>query len=167
MDDRRVRRWDAVKVGVDQRGREVRGLKHRGQGEIRPIPIPPALVDLLRQHLDTHGTTGDGRLFRGARGGSLASSTYDRVWRIARVHALGDALAASPLVRRPYDLRHAAVSLWLNGGVPATEVARRAGHSAAVLLKVYANCIDGEEQSVNDRIERAMAVSRGRRLSRS
>ena len=28
---------------------------------------------------------------------------------------------------RPYDLRHAAVSLWLNPCVPATEVARRAG----------------------------------------
>jgi hypothetical protein len=26
----------------------------------------------------------------------------------------------------PYDLRHAAVSLWLDSGVPATEVARRA-----------------------------------------
>jgi integrase len=45
--------------------------------------------------------------------------------------------------RRPYDLRHAAVSLWLNSGVPATEVARRAGHGVAVLLKIYAHCIDG------------------------
>jgi len=34
---------------------------------------------------------------------------------------------ASPLAGRPYDLRHAAVSLWLNAGVPATEVAERAG----------------------------------------
>jgi integrase len=42
------------------------------------------------------------------------------------------------------DLRHAAVSLWVNAGVPATEVARRAGHGVAVLLKVYANCIDGQ-----------------------
>jgi hypothetical protein len=49
----------------------------------------------------------------------------------------------SPLGRRPYDLRHAAVSLWLNSGVPATEVARRAGHGVAVLLKIYAHCIDG------------------------
>jgi hypothetical protein len=31
---------------------------------------------------------------------------------------------ASPLARRPYDLRHAGVSLALNVGVPATEVAR-------------------------------------------
>jgi hypothetical protein len=42
--------------------------------------------------------------------------------------ALTSAQYRSPLGRRPYDLRHAAVSLWLNSGVPATEVARRAGH---------------------------------------
>ena len=44
----------------------------------------------------------------------------------------------SPLARRPYDLRHAAVSTWLNGGVPATQVTEWAGHSVAVLLEVYA-----------------------------
>jgi hypothetical protein len=47
--------------------------------------------------------------------------------------------SASPLGRRPYDLRYAAVSLWLNLRVPATEVARRAGHGVAVLLKIYAH----------------------------
>lgn len=45
--------------------------------------------------------------------------------------------------RRPYHLRHATVSLWLNFGVPATEVARRAGHGVAILLKIYAHCVDG------------------------
>jgi len=62
----------------------------------------------------------------------------------------------SPLARRPYDLRHAAVSLWLNAGVPATEVARRAGHSVAVLLKVYAHCIDGQAGAANQRITDAL-----------
>ncbi|MFU8851104.1 tyrosine-type recombinase/integrase [Micromonospora sp. SL1-18] len=143
-------------------GREVRGLKHRGQGETRTIPIPPELVRLMREHLERYGTTPDGRLFRGLRGGPLASSTYDRVWKEARAYALASEITASPLARRPYDLRHAAVSLWLNGGVPATEVARRAGHSVAVLLKVYANCIDGEEETVNDKISRALSASRGR-----
>lgn len=57
---------------------------------------------------------------------------------------------------RPYDLRHAAVSLWLNAGVPATEVAERAGHSVDVLLKIYATCIDGQEATVNRRIEDAL-----------
>jgi integrase len=63
---------------------------------------------------------------------------------------------ASPLARRPYDLRHAAVSMWLNSGVPATEVARRAGHSVAVLLKVYAHCIDGQADTANTRIDGAL-----------
>ena len=45
------------------------------------------------------------------------------------------------------------MSLWLNAGVPATEVAERAGHSVDVLLKVYAKCIDGQEATVNRRIE--------------
>jgi hypothetical protein len=48
------------------------------------------------------------------------------------------------------------VSLWLNSGVPATEVARRTGHSVAVLLEVYANCIDGQGTAANQRISDAL-----------
>ena len=44
------------------------------------------------------------------------------------------------------------MSLWLNSGVPATEVARRAGHGVAVLLKIYAHCIDGQADAANKRI---------------
>jgi hypothetical protein len=46
--------------------------------------------------------------------------------------------------------------LWLNVGVPATEVARRAGHGIAVLLRVYANCIDGQAAAANHRIDQAL-----------
>lgn len=53
---------------------------------------------------------------------------------------------------RPYDLRHAGVSQWLNSGVPAPEVAARAGHSVEVLRKIYAKCIDGQETEMNERI---------------
>jgi hypothetical protein len=42
---------------------------------------------------------------------------------------------ASPLAGPPYDLRHAALTLWLNAGVPAAEVAERTGNSAEVLRK--------------------------------
>src|SRR5215470_12429045 len=77
---------------------------------------------------------------------------------MARKKALTPAQCASPLARRPYDLRHAAASLWLNNGVPATEVARRLGHDVAVLLKFYANCIDGQEDAINDRITAALAA---------
>jgi hypothetical protein len=51
-----------------------------------------------------------------------------------------------------------AVSLWLNSGVPATEVARRAGHGVAVLLKVYVHCIDGQVDAANQRITDALGA---------
>jgi hypothetical protein len=56
------------------------------------------------------------------------------------------AQVASPLVLRPYDLRHGGVSLRLNAGVPATQVAEWAGHSVEVLLTIYAKCIHGRDQ---------------------
>jgi hypothetical protein len=64
----------------------------------------------------------------------------------------------SPLGRRPYDLRHAAASLWLNSGVPATEVARRAGRGVAVLLKIYARYIDGQATAANQLIAEALGT---------
>jgi integrase len=131
---------------------ELRGLKHRGEDDVRRIPIPPELVKILRQHIEEFGVAPDGRLFRSERGGVVASTAYTEVWQEARTLALTPAQVASPLARRPYDLRHAAVSLWLNGGVPAPEVAVRAGHGVDVLLRVYAKCIDGQEDIVNQRI---------------
>lgn len=65
-------------------------------------------------------------------------------------------VAATPLAGTPYDLRHAAVSTWLNGGVPAVAVAEWAGHSVEVPLKIYAKCLDGEAVTVRQRVEAAL-----------
>jgi integrase len=138
--------------------RQERGLKHRADNETRTIPIPPDLVRLLRAHIKKYATTPDGRIFQTARGGILQDSGYNEVWAEARQQALTPAQCKSPLGRRPYDLRHAAVSLWLNSGVPATEVARRAGHGVAVLLKIYAHCIDGQAAAANQRITDALSI---------
>jgi len=86
----------------------------------------------------------------------LPSSVYGRVWAKAREAAFTPAVAASPLAKRPYDLRHAAVSTWLNAGVEATRVAEWAGPSVAVLLRVYAKCLDGGEQAARDKVQQVM-----------
>ena len=135
---------------------EPAGLKHRPDGAIRVVPIPPVLVSMLCHHLGDHGTTPDGRLFRGARGGMLSESVYGRVWRAARRAALGPGLAATALARRPYDLRHAALSLWLNASGAPAEVAARGGNSARVLHKVYLHCTEGQDDTVSQRIEGAL-----------
>ena len=60
----------------------------------------------------------------------------------ARKQAFAPAQVASPLARRPYDLRHAGVSWRLNAGTPAPLVAEWAGHTVEVLFRIYAHCID-------------------------
>ncbi|MEU8204415.1 hypothetical protein [Streptosporangium sp. NPDC049046] len=88
----------------------------------------------------------------------ISIGTYCEVWKAARAFALTPEQQVSPLAARPYDLRHAAMSLWLNAGVAAPDVAERAGHGVDVLLKVYAKCIDGGTEIANRRIDDALAA---------
>ena len=109
--------WTSSGTSHDQRG-----LKCRPDGAIRMVPVPPVLV------------APDGRLFCGTRGGPLSGSVTGRAWQSARNLALGPELAATRLARRPYELRHAALSLWLNAGGDPAHIAARAGHSVAISL---------------------------------
>jgi integrase len=115
-------------------------------------------VRILAEHLDAFGTAEDGRLFSTSTGGSVSASAVWRIWRAARVVGLSPEHQATPLAGRPYDLRHACATLLLNAGVPPKEVARRLGHSVEVLWKVYAGCLDGDEERINRMIEKALGV---------
>jgi len=148
---------------------EDRQLKHRGVSDTRPVPASPELVEILRQHIATFPTSPGGRLFVTRIGPAgvplpppfnkpLRMGTAYRVWDSARAAAFTEVEYASPLARRPYDLRHAALSTWLNAGVPPTQVAEWAGHSVMVLLRVYAKCIYGQEEMARARIESALAL---------
>lgn len=143
---------------------EDRGLKHRARKATRRAPAPPALVETLHRHLQEFEPGVGGRLFvtRAGRAGVPVAPPFAspqsmgvvyRVWDRARKAVLSDAEYRSPLAKRPYDLRHAAVSLWLNAGVPATQVAEWAGHSVNVLLRVYASCIVGQDEAARERVE--------------
>jgi hypothetical protein len=83
-------------------------------------------VAILRKHLDHYGAAPDGRPFPALSGGRVRESVGTRIWKEAREIGLSPAQAASPLAARPYDLRH-----------------------AALLLSVYAACLDGERDAYN------------------
>ena len=136
---------------------ERRSLKHRPEGTTRMIPIPPELVCLLHHHLQAHGCASDGRLFRGARGGPLSESLYGRIWQQAIAAVIPRSPGSPPL--RPYDLRHAALSLWLASGAPPADIAARAGHSVHVLLATYAHCLPGYGQIATAHVNRALHAS--------
>ncbi|MFD9068931.1 tyrosine-type recombinase/integrase [Streptomyces lasiicapitis] len=129
-----------------------RGLKARETSTDRPVPIPPVLISILRAHLKAFGTAKEGRVFGNERGGLVGSSTYWRVWEEAREYALLPGRVDSPLAGRPYDLRHACITRWLNAGVPIAEVARRVGNSPEVIHRRYHGCIDGHEEAANAKI---------------
>lgn len=142
-------------------------LKHRAKHESRNVPAHPELVAYLRAHIEQFGTAPDGRLFVRADGQDIRYATFANLWSKARKAALTAEEFSSPLGKRPYDLRHAAVSTWLNAGVSAPQVAEWAGHGVDVLLSVYAKCIDGQEERDLRRIDEALAAALDKRDERN
>jgi integrase len=132
---------------------EVRKPKGGPKNSVRRVPIPPELVRLLREHIETYGTAPDGRLFWTNRGGIYYLSTLWQVLRKARAVAFPPTVVASPLVHRPYDFRHAGISWRLNAGVPGPQVAEWAGHTVEVLYRTYAHCIEGADERWHKQME--------------
>jgi integrase len=127
---------------------------------VRAVPIPPQFVAMLRWHITVYGVAPDGRLFRTARGGMVQESGYGEVWARARAHVLTPEELKTKLAKRPYDLRHTAVSTWLSAGVEPQIVAQRAGHSLAVLFRVYAKFLKGGENAANAKISARLSQHR-------
>ena len=133
-----------------------KALKHRAKDESRTVPVHPELVAHLRTHIEKFGTAPDGRLFVRANGEDIRYGTFASIWARARKDVLTLTQVDSPMGKRPYDLRHAAVSTWLNAGVSAPQVAEWAGHSVEMLLSTYAKCVDGQQDRDRKRIEEAL-----------
>jgi integrase len=146
------------------KNRDRRQLKQRAIGETREVAGPPELTALIRQHIRLFKLGPGGRLFVGERNkNELPILTINRIWRQARKATFTEDIAASPLAETPYDLRHAAVSTWLNAGISPTQVAEWAGQSPEVLWRNYAKCLHGGQTELRRRVEAGYgAASSGR-----
>jgi integrase len=129
-----------------------RTLKHRAVDETRPVPIHPELVKLIRDHVAEFGYGPGGRIFSLPRGGSVTNTAYLVIFHKARAMAFTAAEAESLAAQRPYDLRHACVSTWLNATGDPPQVAEWAGHSVNVLMQTYAKCVSGRQETNKKRI---------------
>ena len=141
---------------LDRRRRGPRGTQAQGRPDVTRsagsrsrLCWSPCSASTSRPY----GTAPDGRLFQTYRGGIYPPSTLWHVLRKAREQAFTPAQLESPLVRKPYDFRHAGVSWRLNAGAPAPLVAEWAGHTVEVLLRIYAHCIDGDDDRWHKRME--------------
>ena len=135
---------------------EHRGLKGRTRGRpnararkpTRRVPIPPELVTMLREHIASVRHRARWRIFRSKQGNPIQASSWSQVWAKVRAAALDDEQHGSPLMARPYDLRHAGVTRRLNERMPQASVAAWAGHSVEVLTRIYTHVITGQDDAL-------------------
>lgn len=135
---------------------EIHSLKRRAAKATRPVPIPPLLVRMLREHIERFGVAPDGRLFRNAAGNCIEAAAYGITWGRAREATLTLDEHALSLAKRPYGLRHAGISFWLASGVDPAECARRVGQNIQVLFRYYAKFLAEVRNRANALIEEPM-----------
>ncbi|MDQ6615492.1 MAG: site-specific integrase [Actinomycetota bacterium] len=129
-------------------------LKDRDIVDKRRVPIPPLLVERLREHRRLFGDGPDGLVFC-RNGKPFQMDLFARnVWepgRAALFPARAELAASDPrqpkLSRlRRHDLRHAACSWWLREGVDAVVCQRWSGHKTlSVFLDIYQGVAPGRE----------------------
>ncbi|MEV3983585.1 tyrosine-type recombinase/integrase [Nonomuraea sp. NPDC049758] len=98
-------------------------LKHRQDGEDRPVPLPGFLRTAIENHITDHQIPEGGYLFPGKKAKVINDDTYRKRFKAALQKA------GLPADFRTHDLRHSFTSNRLADGVALTDVALMVGHS--------------------------------------
>jgi integrase len=141
-----------------------RPLKGRGSRARRSIPIPADLVPRFRAHIEHHvQRRADSLVFTTPGGARIHPSNFNRdVWTPARDKVFEE---GSPLrALRRHNLRHAAITSWLNAGVALKTAQKWSGHrTASVLLNTYLGVMRDDSVVSVQRTEDALADALQRR----
>lgn len=124
-----LERDDVDVAGLRFRVKAINRKGRRGSRRARFVPVPAWLMAIMARSLPL-----DGRVFPGVTAAGLRSALRDLCERSALPHCT------------PHQLRHRRISLWHFNGVPARELADRAGHSKpSMSLDVYSHFIVPDE----------------------
>lgn len=121
----------------------------------RDVEIPPHLIPVLKEHLETHVPLGrDALLFPAQNGGHLApASLYRRFYR-ARAAAGRDDL-------RWHDLRHSGAVLAAATGATLAELMARLGHSTPGAAMRYQHAAQGRDRQIAKLLSRLATEGQG------
>jgi len=112
----------------------------------RTVPIPRFVTDALVEQI--HGLGPDDLVFTSPLGTQMRQGLFRRRFFTPAVEAAGLA------PRRIHDLRHTAVSFWIDAGASPTEIAARAGHRSVVtVLDRYGHLLPSTEDKVTDALD--------------
>ena len=125
-------------------------------GSERVVYIADSLIDILAEHVRTHGTTGDERwLFAGEGGDPPHQNTVGYWWRLT----LRDAELSGIKL---HDLRHFYASGLIASGCDVVTVQRSLGHAkATTTLNTYAHLWPTAEDRTRAAAESIMTVALG------
>ena len=131
---------------------EVGGVIHVGPPKTRAsrrrVVLPRQVVAALDAHLrEFTGPSADAWVFAGPDGGVLRRTHF-------RSRAWTRATAARAAGVRVHDLRHTAISLWIDAGANVKDVSVRAGHtSAAFTLDRYGHRYSSADEALARRLD--------------
>jgi integrase len=134
-----------------------RPLKGRGHRASRTIPVFTVLRPVLARHLETYSDGRDAtRVFTNTAGSKINLSNFHRdIWDAARTSTFPTDSALRHV--RRHDLRHAAITAWLNAGVPLKTCQAWSGHATvSVLLDTYLGATGGDDQLGQQRVDAAL-----------
>jgi integrase len=115
--------------------------------QARWVYLPEWLIEAIEQTCPLEDRTPERRVFQGVTEG-VAYQVMTRACKNAKVPHY-----------HPHDLRHRRITIWHQSGVPARELAERAGHARpSMSLDVYSHVMPADELS----IERFSALIAGR-----
>src|SRR3984957_12172938 len=145
-------------IRVEQAADGVGSIKLTKTERPRNVPMPAPLAVELRAWLKAHPGEPDDLIF---------GRWTDGRWRNWRKRTFVPAVEAAKIkLARPYDLRHAAASLWLHEvGGNYLQVAVWLGNSPTVLLNTYAHIIDNLDAS--KRVNAAKLIRAARKAARA
>jgi integrase len=114
----------------------------KSEAGIRDVSVPPHILGMLREHLGKNISGGkEGLLFPAAHGGTLASSTLQTSFYLARVEA------GRPDIHW-HDLRHTGATLAAQTGASLAELMSRLGHSTPQAAMVYQHTAQGRDAQI-------------------
>ena len=121
--------------------------------QTRWVDVPEWLLQEIEQTCPPGDRAPDRKVFPGLSKAAL--------WR-----AMRDACQQAGIPHyHPHDLRHRRLSLWHGQGVPAAELAQRAGHSRpSITLDTYSHVMPPEEtlpDALKDALKRALSAAPG------
>lgn len=119
---------------------------------VRDILLPPFLVDLLAQHLDSHKHQ---HVFTGRDGGLLRRSSFQRrTWRPAVDGHPGKKLEPIVPGMHFHDLRHSHKTWLIEDEIPEAAQAKRLGHRLPGIRGIYSHVSPAVEQRLVEALQR-------------